>query len=130
MIHGRFSFVAVLLLTTLVGCRSEDPTEKAEKTAPDQVQTRTFDAELWNTWEKGQYPYRPSMLEAVMEIDSLRYLKEAEITEVLGKPDRRTDGYLYYRISDTKLVTWTLHAQTLVIVLAGDTGPHKMLIHE
>ncbi|QTN39919.1 hypothetical protein HZ996_12450 [Cryomorphaceae bacterium] len=123
----RSFFIGLLLLLVLSGCGNE---EQSAASTEEQIEILAFDSELWSTWEKGQYPYRPSMLDAVMEMDSLRYLKETEITEVLGQPDRQTEGHLYYRISDTKLVTWTLHAQTLVIVLEGDTGRHKMLIHE
>ena len=122
--------IAAVLLN---GCRSESAREgqnKQQLQRQRQTEAIVFDSEVWKAGARNGSGERVAMLEDLMSIDSLRYVSEERLIEILGNPYKRTQGHLYYRVQATKLVTWTLHAKTLVVVLGGDSARHKMLIHE
>ena len=70
------------------------------------------------------------MLDDILYSDLIRSLGKDEILELLGEPDRSNDGYLYYTISQKRLVIWPLHTKTLVIKLTGDNNVDWIKIHE
>lgn len=130
-------FGLLLVGALSIGCSRESAREGQEKRQQQQELQRQrqrqqlgFDSELWKAGAEHGSEEREAMLKDLMSIDSLRYSSEDVLVDVLGKPDKRVEGYLYYRIKETQLITWTVHAKTLVIVLGGDTARHKMLIHE
>lgn len=127
----------LVLGVLLNGCRSEsarEGQENQERQQERQQQQQTegvyFDAEVWKAGAVYGSPEREAMLEDLMATDSLRYVSEEQLIEVLGNPYRKTQGHLYYRVQESKLGTWTLHAKTLVVIFGGDSTRHKMLIHE
>ena len=76
------------------------------------------------------YPNRDQMLNSIVFNDSVRALNEDEILDLLGEPDRRNDGYLYYMISHRRLGFWPLHTKTMVVKLSENNTIDWIKIHE
>ena len=89
-----------------------------------------FNKKKWCTKEGSDYPYRELMLNDVLYNDSLRTLEKDEIVELLGKPDRINNEYLYYTIDQKRIGLWPLHTKTLVIKFSKDNLIDWMKIHE
>lgn len=92
--------------------------------------TLAFDAQLWKTKEKGQFPHRPAMLDSILYTDTIRSLNETGLIQQLGPPNRRSGDYLYYLCSEEKLGLMTLHQSTLVIKLDSLSGVEWIKLHE
>jgi hypothetical protein len=92
--------------------------------------TLAFDAQLWQTKEKGQFPHRPAMLDSILYTDTIASLDETELIQQLGPPDRRNGGYLYYLCSEEKVGLLTLHQSTLVIKLDSLSGVEWIKLHQ
>ena len=90
----------------------------------------TFDKTKWRVKEGLDYPNRDQMLNSIVYNDTVRALNKDEILDLLGEPDRRNEGYLYYLISQRRLGFWPLHTKTLVIKLSGDNTIDWIRIHE
>lgn len=65
--------------------------------------------------EGEDYPFRAQMVNDVLYNDTIRTLNQAEIIELLGKPDRSENGHFYYNISRNRMGNMTLNSKTLVI---------------
>jgi len=108
-------------------------TEKKEKSGlidHEAISETTFDKTKWRVKEGLNYPYRDQMLNSIAYNDTVRALNKDEILDLLGAPDRRNDGYLYYMISQRHLGFWPLHTKTLVIKLSEDSTIDWIKIHE
>jgi hypothetical protein len=88
--------------------------QEAEETIP-------FNREKWNMKEDLDYPYRAQMLNDVLYNDTIRSLNKEEILELLGEPDRKSEGHLYYKISQRRIGSWTLHQKSIVIKFENDS---------
>lgn len=118
-----------LLFFSCLACHSERE-EKSESEDPNTEFEITFDKTKWSLMDDKDYPYRDQMLNDVLYNDSIRTLIKYEILELLGEPDRSTDGYLYYMISQTRIGAWPLRTKTMVIRLSEDSSIDWIKIHE
>ena len=122
-------FISFLILCSCLACNRE----KSEKTdSLDQKLTTeiSFDKTKWRVKEGSNYPYRDQMLHDIVYNDTVRTLNKQKILELLGEPDKINEGYLYYRITQTRLGTWPLHTKTMVIKLSDDNSIEWIKIHK
>lgn len=89
-----------------------------------------FDQAKWKTKEGKDYPYRDKMVDDVLYSDSLRTLTKDEILDLLGEPDRTNENYLYYRITEKRLASWTLHQKNLVFKFSEADSVEWIKLHE
>ena len=125
----RRIFLIIPLLLCVLACN----TEKDEKSGLINHGTKAeilFDKTKWRVKEGLDYPNRDQMLNSIVYNDTVRALNKDEILDLLGEPDRRNDGHLYYMISQRRLGFWPLHTKTLVIKLLGDNTIDWIKIHE
>ena len=122
-------YLFILLITGLVACHKESQEEKDLSSRGTKIQIG-FDRGKWAEKDGRDYPYRDQMLNDLVYNDTVRSLNEDQILDLLGKPDRMTDGHLYYQIDQKHLGAWVIHTKTLVIKLAGDSKVEWMKIHE
>ena len=118
-----------MILCSCLACNRE----KSEKTdSLDQKVTTeiSFDKTKWRVKEGSNYPYRDQMLHDIVYNDTVRTLNKQKILELLGEPDKINEGYLYYRITQTRLGTWPLHTKTMVIKLSDDNSIEWIKIHK
>ena len=117
------------MLLYILACNTEKD-EKSETFYPGAMAEITFDKTKWRVKEGLDYPNRDQMLNSIVYNDTVRALNKDEILDLLGEPDRRNEGYLYYLISQRRLGFWPLHTKTLVIKLSGDNTIDWIKIHE
>jgi hypothetical protein len=96
----------------------------------DSAKQENFNKEKWSIKSGNNYPFRDNMLNSVLYNDSIRKLNRMEIIELLGKPDKDRDSFLYYRINEDKLGAWTLHTKTLVIKFSNDSSLEWIKLHQ
>jgi arylsulfatase A-like enzyme len=89
-----------------------------------------FDKTRWGIKDGKDYPYRDQMLNDLVYNDSVRMLDEQEILDLLGSPDRRTEGHFYYTVAQKRLGSWPLHTKSMVIKFANDNTIEWIKIHE
>lgn len=99
------------------------------KNAEDARQM-AFDKTKWNTRNGPDFVYRDRMLGDLIDNNKLKGLNRTQVLEFLGEPTRTDSNYLFYRINEQRLKFITLHAKTLVIVLAKDSLVDKVMVHE
>jgi len=119
----------LLFLFTSIACNSES--EKKSAQSGNETETEiAFDKKKWSTKEGVDYPYRKQMVKDIVYNDTVRMLREDEIIELLGGPDRINEGHLYYTISQTSIGSWTLHSKTMVIKITENDRIDWIKIHE
>jgi len=124
----KIRFLSILLLLGFLACNTENGDNSA---SDDGTETEIkFDKAKWSTKENKDYPFRESMLNDILYNDSLRTLEKFEIVELLGKPDRINNEYLYYTINQKRIGFWPVHTKTLVIKFSEDNLIDWMKIHE
>ena len=125
----QFRFHLAILLLLCVACTNEKKASSdiADRGISEEVQ---FDKSNWRSKEGLDYPYRAQMLNDLVYNDTVRSLNKDEILDLLGEPDRRNDGYLYYMIAQRRLGSWPLHTKSLVINLSDDSTIVWIKIHE
>lgn len=89
-----------------------------------------LDQVKWKTKDGKDYPYREQLLDEILYSDAIRALKKEELLDLLGDPDRSTEGYLYYMIKQRRIVNWPLHTKTMVIKLTDDDSIDWIKVHE
>ena len=125
----NIKILLAFLAVAFIACSDSDDQQAARGT--DQKKTETpFEREKWSIKEGDEYPYREQMLRDVVYNDTIRSLDEAELLNLLGSPDRRNDGHLYYRIARKGLGPLTLHETTMVVKMADDQSIEWIKIHE
>jgi len=125
----RRIYLAISLLLFVLACN----TEKDEKSGLIDHGTKAeiaFDKTKWRIKEGLAYPYRGQMLNSIVYNDTVRALNKDEIIILLGEPDRRNDGYLYYMISQRRLGFWPLHTKTMVVKCLENNTIDWIKIHE
>lgn len=124
----RIIFIIPLLLSVLA-CNSEKD-EKPGLIDHETMSEITFDQTKWGIKEGLAYPYRDQMLNSIVYNDTVRSLNKDEILDLLGEPDRKNNGYLYYLISQRRLGFWPLHTKTMVVKLSENNTIDWIKIHE
>jgi len=125
----RIGFYFGLLLLCCIACNREKEAKSdlVERGIETEIQ---FDKSKWKSKEGLDYPYRGQMLNDLVYNDTVRSLSKVEILDLLGEPDRRNDGYLYYMIAQKRLGSWPLHTKSLVINFSNDSTIVWIKIHE
>ncbi len=100
-------------------------------TSNPQNQDETyFTSTKWKTKKGDDYPYREKLLDSVVYNDTIRELDKEEIITLLGTPNRTSNNFLYYTISEKRIGFWTLHATTMVIKFVDDDTIEWIKIQE
>jgi len=125
----RIALYIGLLLLCSFACSSgkKSKSDLEEQGKESEIQ---FDKSKWSSKDGVDYPFRDQMLNDLIYNDTVRMLDENEIIDLLGEPDRSTDGYLYYMIAQKRLGSWPLHTKSLVIKFSNDGTIDWMKIHE
>ena len=124
--------VKILLLLLLPFCFSckDAKEEKSNTKNPVIKQQIAFDKLKWKTKKGSDYPHRDSMIEDLIGNKKIRELKKDKILDLLGEPTRIDNNYLFYRITQKRIVLWPLHTKTLVIKQSEDSTIEWIKIHE
>jgi len=125
----RIALYIGLLLLCGFAC-SNDKKSKSDIEEQGKESEIQFDKSKWSSKDGADYPFRDQMLNDLIYNDTVRMLDENEILNLLGEPDRSTDGYLYYMIAQKRLGSWPLHTKSLVIKFSNDSTIEWMKIHE
>ena len=123
------SVILLLLLSVMLSCKSDQEDKKTSKLASENTEI-PFDKDKWRLKEGKDYVYREQMYEAVLYNDTIRSLSEVALRSLLGDPDYHEDGHLYYRITETRLVNWTVKSKTMVVKLKQDGSIEWIKVHE
>ena len=125
----RLPLLLISLFLLNVACKTDgkDPSNPSESAKAFES---VFDRAKWRVEEEGTYPYREQMLNEVVYSDTIRSLNKGELLKLLGEPDRRQEGHLYYTIIEKRLGFWTLHRKTLVVKLSDNDTIDWIKIHE
>jgi len=94
-------------------CRPSDG--QSNKKEGENGQNSTIDSDLWKMTERGTYPYRPGMLDALVYTDTIRKLRKDSVLMLLGPADRFNDNHYYYSISKNQPGNWSLNEKTMVV---------------
>ena len=124
----RIALYTAILLLCAYAC-SSDKKSKSDLIEQGIESEIKFDKSKWRSKEGADYPFRDPMLKDLIYNDTVRMLTENEILNLLGEPDRSTDGHLYYMIAQKRIGSWPLHTKSLVIKFSNDTI-EWMKIHE
>ena len=116
----RFIPYTILWLLCCLSC-NDNRGSGPGKVAHEAEVNIPFDREKWNMKEDLDYPFRARMLDDVLYNDTIRSLKKEEILELLGEPDRISEGHLYYQITQKRMGSWTLHQKSMVIKFENDS---------
>ncbi len=119
----------MLIIGTLLACKN-DPSVKVDPPPVDVPVDSVFNQSKWYLKDGEQYPYRAQMLDDLVYNDTVRNLSKDQLLELLGPPDRTNREYLYYLVTQRKLLTWPLHTKSLVIKLTDDDRIDWMKIHQ
>lgn len=103
---------------------------KTNNNETDDKADMTFEKAKWSLKKEDDYPYRDKMLSDLMESDTLKTLNKKEVLELLGKPNRTDENFLFYTVSQQRLAFWPLHTKTLVIKFAKEDSVEWVKIHE
>ena len=109
-----------IVLIGTIACSQEDASKSEH----------LFETSEWKAKEGYDYPHRELMLNDLLYNDTVRTLNEGEILELLGKPDRLSEGYFYYTVSQKRIGAWPIHTKSLVIKFENDSTIEWMKIHK
>ena len=119
----------VFLFISCFACKA-DREENADNDKKTTESEMVFDKAKWITKDGEDYPFRDKMLNDIVYNDTVRSQNRDEILELLGKPDRINENYLYYMVAQKRLGSWPLHTKTLVIKFSDDNTVEWIKIHE
>ncbi|MCB2220627.1 MAG: hypothetical protein KQI35_09545 [Bacteroidetes bacterium] len=125
----RTKILSLLILISTIACNRQQENQSNSNDRVSEAEI-SFDKTKWSTREGRDYPYRDPMLNDIVYNDTIRMLTQEEILELLGEPDRREDGYLYYMVKQKRLGYWPLHTKTLVLKFSEDNTIDWIKIHE
>ena len=80
--------------------------------------------------EGDAYPYRDKILNDLIGSVKLHGLKKDSVENLLGEPNRRDSGYLFYLIKQDRFGGLVVHTKTLVIKLTRDSTVEWRKIHQ
>lgn len=123
---------ALVVVAVIVFCLASNYTREEQS---DNVQggTKTefeFNKTKWRTKVGRDYPYRNEMLEDLINNQKLKGLKRDEVIDMLGEPDRSDGSYLFYMVTQKRILFYPLHTKSLVIKLSKDNTVEWRKIHE
>lgn len=121
--------ILLMLLPLMLSCKSDHEDKKTSKLASENAEI-PFEKDKWALKEGKDYVYREQMYEAVLYNDTIRSLSEVKLISLLGDPDYHEEGHLYYRISETRLMNWTVKTKTMVVKLNQDGSIEWIKVHE
>ena len=116
----------IFLISFLIFTCSCNNNGKKTKTAISQER---FDKTKWKTKEDNDYPFRDKMLHDLIANVKLKGLKQDEVIDLLGRPDRTDSSYLFYRVTQKRIGFFPLSTKTLVIKLTKDSIVEWRKIH-
>lgn len=121
--------LTVILFLACFSCHSnnKDLHENDGHVADPEV---AFDKTKWEAKEGKDYPFRESMLNDILYGDTVRSQTGDGVLDLLGKPDRTNEDYLYYMIAQKRIGSWPLHTKTLVIKLTENDTVEWIKIHD
>lgn len=125
----RLKVIYLLILGVCISCNSDQGNDRDDQN-PEIISDSTFNQAKWKTREGKTYPYRAEMYKDVLYNDTIRNLNEQEILALLGEPNRKKDGYYYYTISKTSILSWNLHTRILVIKFTDSQTIEWIKVHE
>lgn len=102
--------ISILIFVSCAKTDKEQFVENIESTKKDSL----FNRAKWDIKQDGAYVYRKEMMEDIVYNDTIRDLNREQIIDLLGEPDRVKNNYIYYLISEKKLVFWPLHTTMIV----------------
>ena len=111
-----------------MACASDEEGTEVPEVKPENEMV--FDKEKWVTKKGKDYPYRDRMLDDVVYNDTIRTLNKGQVIELLGEPDYKKEGHLYYRITESRLGSWTMKTKTMVIKLRENDSIEWIKIKE
>lgn len=114
------SLITILALISIDGCKNKTTEKKEEK----------FSKEKWAIRTDKEYTYRAQMLKDLMTY-KLHGLKKEEVENLLGEPNKRDNGYIFYTVSANFIgnVPVPISTKTLVIKLTKDSTVEWRKIH-
>lgn len=127
----KIKVFVVLLAVCFVACKNKtEPYTSDMKIKPESE--IKFDKTKWKVKEGLDYIYRDKMLNDIVYNDTVRTLKRDEILELFGEPSyyRNNENFLYYRITEKRIGSWTLHTKTMVIKLMEDNTIDWIKVHK
>ena len=89
-----------------------------------------FDKTKWALKDGRDYPFRELMLEDIVYNDTIRTLDVEEISKLLGDPDRQSEGFFYYTVSQKRIGSWPVHTRSMVIKFTNTSTIEWIKIHE
>jgi hypothetical protein len=127
----KMRVLIVFLFAFCLACKT-DRQDYAENMEIKPESEMVFDKAKWKTKDGKDYPYRERMLNDVVYNDTIRTLNKDEILDLLGEPSyyRTNENFLYYMITQKRLVLWPLHTRTMVIKISADNTIDWIKIHE
>ena len=136
MIYQQRKFSIQLLLPIIIllfgyACKTEKA-ERQDQINQGPIKEMTFDKTKWNIKEGEDFPYRVQMLNDVLYNDTIRSLNKKEILDLLGEPSnyRNNEDFLYYKITENGIGSWTLKTKTMVIKFLDENTIDWIKIHE
>lgn len=121
-----FPTILVLLLTA---CKPDAP-GKQQAVLPETAADSTFDPLRWQQKEGDQYPYRELMYRQLLYSDTLRQYTRPALLQLLGEPDRGSEGYLYYQVKGTQVGPVLLFSKFLVFKFTEADSVEWIKMHE
>ncbi|MGB0896440.1 MAG: hypothetical protein ACPGU9_01640 [Flavobacteriaceae bacterium] len=115
--------LVLCVILFLTSCKNQD-----ENSSDKQL--IEFNKEKWLIQDGYTYPHRDGMLPVLFANDTLKTLQRDAIYQILGKPNRTDNNYLFYTVSQRRIGFFPLHTKTLVIKLQGKDSLNKVMIHK
>jgi hypothetical protein len=114
-----------LLLCVLIACG-----DRASENMDESLSEVNVDWKNWKISRGGTYPFREEMYLQVLYSDSLRTLTKSQVLNLLGKPDRTHENFIYYLVDETNLGFWTLNSKSLVFKFTATDSVEWIKLHE
>lgn len=118
--------ILLIFIISFISCKEENAITESRQEKTVIVLNKVN----WNKKEADDYLYRELLIDSVIENKELRSLKQNELINVLGEPNRMENNHLYYTISQEKLGFWPLNQKTLVIKYSESDTITWIKIHE
>ena len=116
-------------MSALVSCESP-MNEKLEIKKQTTEELVSFDTNKWSEKQGKDYVHRTKMVDNILYNEEIRALKKKQLLDLLGQPDYKNDNYFYYRIKETRILSWVLHTRTLVVLFDDNNSIKWIKMHE
>src|SRR5688572_19938900 len=119
----KFLMTIVTILLVMCACNNQDTQQGAN------LPVQKFDATKWRIKEGEDYPFREKMLKDLVYNVTLKGIKHEQLIQLLGRPDRVDNSYLFYRVFQKRIDFFPLSTKTLVFKLTKDSTVEWRKIH-